>query len=91
VVKHSPLLGFYYFTSAVSAAIGEAFVSLSNDPLLIWNYGSVAIIAFVGGIGFWLAFRKWDKQEEALNMLPESTYIGNEPNDTPATDEEKRP
>lgn len=79
------LLAFYYFTSAISAAIGQAFVSLSEDPLLVWNYGSVAIIAFVGGVIFWITFRKWDKQEEALNMLPESAYVG----DNPGAGEEK--
>ena len=47
-----------------------------EDPLLVWNYGSVAIIAFVGGCGFWLCFRKLDKREERLNLLPESTYTG---------------
>jgi POT family proton-dependent oligopeptide transporter len=36
----------------------------------------VSIIAFFGGIGFWLCFRKLDKEEESLNLLPESTYIG---------------
>lgn len=31
------------FTSAISAAIGEAFVPVSADPLLVWNYGSMAV------------------------------------------------
>jgi POT family proton-dependent oligopeptide transporter len=68
--------GFYYFSSAVSAALGQAFVGLSDDPLLVWLYGSVSIIAFIGGAVFWLLFRGWDKQELALNALPESSYIG---------------
>jgi proton-dependent oligopeptide transporter, POT family len=70
------LPAFYYFTSALSAALGQAWVGLSDDPLLVWNYGSVAIIAAVGGAIFWVFFRKWDKQEEQLNMLPESAYVG---------------
>jgi hypothetical protein len=68
--------GFYYFTSAVSAALGQAFTGLSDDPLLVWLYGSVAIIAFCGGCGFWFFFRSYDKIENELNMLPESAYIG---------------
>jgi proton-dependent oligopeptide transporter, POT family len=68
--------GFYQFTTALSAALGQAFVSLSDDPLLVWNYVTVAIIAFCGGIAFWLFFRKWDQQEEKLNMLPESKFRG---------------
>ncbi|KAF2032775.1 PTR2-domain-containing protein [Setomelanomma holmii] len=69
-------------TSAVSAALGQAFVSLSEDPLLVWNYGSVAVIAMFGGIGFYLTFHKADREEDAMNNLKESSYIGNKkPND----------
>lgn len=63
-------------TSAFSAALGQAFVSLSEDPLLVWNYGSVAVIAMFGGIGFYLTFRKADSEEDALNNLKESKFIG---------------
>lgn len=63
-------------TSAVSAALGQAFVSLSEDPLLVWNYGSVAVVAMCGGIGFYLTFRKADKHEDAMNNLKESNYLG---------------
>lgn len=63
-------------TSAVSAALGQAFVGLSEDPLLVWNYGSVAVVAMCGGIGFYLTFRKADKHEDELNNLKESKYMG---------------
>lgn len=63
-------------TSAFSAALGQAFVSLSEDPLLVWNYGSVAVVAMCGGIGFWMTFRKADKQEDALNNMKESNFMG---------------
>jgi POT family proton-dependent oligopeptide transporter len=73
----SLVFGLYNFTSALSAAIGQAFVGLAADPLLIWNYGAVAIIAFVTGIAFYFVFtRPWDKQEEEMNMLKESAYKG---------------
>ncbi|KAI5782601.1 MFS peptide transporter [Geopyxis carbonaria] len=71
----------FLFTNAISSAIGQALVSLAEDPLLIWNYGVVAIIAFLGGLGFWLQNRKLDAEEDALNMLPESNYQG-KPRDT---------
>ncbi|KAF2842894.1 MFS peptide transporter [Patellaria atrata CBS 101060] len=88
----SLVFGFYHFTSAISAAIGQAFVSLSEDPLLVWNYGSVAIIAFFGGCGFWYCFRSWDIQEEKMNLLPESSYRGKNLNANPKTvDEETAP
>jgi proton-dependent oligopeptide transporter, POT family len=59
------------FTTAISAAIGEAFVSVSADPLLTWNYGSMAVLAFVAGCIFWIQFRGLDKEEDTLNELPE--------------------
>ena len=62
--------------SAFSNAIGQALVSLSEDPLLVWNYGVVAVLAFIGGILFWFHQRATDKNEDALNMLPDSNYIG---------------
>lgn len=64
------------FTNAISAAIGQAFVGLSADPLLTWNYAVVAILAFVGGAGFWLSNSKLDGEEDKLNMLPESSFEG---------------
>jgi POT family proton-dependent oligopeptide transporter len=58
------------FTNAFAAAIGEALVPLSNDPLLIWNYAVPAILAVVGGTMFWIQFRHLDAKEDLLNMLP---------------------
>lgn len=63
------------FMSAISAALGEAFVPLAEDPLLIWNYGVFAVVSFIAGVLFWLAFRKLDANEDKLNMLP-SGHIG---------------
>lgn len=64
------------FTSAVSAALGQALVGLSEDPLLVWNYGSVAVVALFGGIGFYMTFRQADKDEDALNNMKSSKFIG---------------
>jgi POT family proton-dependent oligopeptide transporter len=64
------------FTNAISAAIGQALVGLSADPLLVWNYAIVAILAFAGCVGFWLTNFKLDQEEDKLNMLPQSKYEG---------------
>lgn len=67
--------------SAISSALGQAFTPLAGDPNWIWNYGSVAIIAAVGGVAFWICFRDLDKQEDAWNSLKVSKYKGkNAPN-----------
>ncbi|KAI4152941.1 MAG: hypothetical protein L6R39_001722 [Caloplaca ligustica] len=72
----SVVMSIFLFTSAISYAIGEAFVSLSEDPLLTWNYTVIAILAAVGGVGFWTAHRGLDKQEDKLNFIPESSFKG---------------
>lgn len=72
----SVVTAVFLFMSAISYAIGEAFVSLSADPLLIWNYGIIAVLAALGGVGFWLAHSKLDKQEDKLNFIPESSFKG---------------
>lgn len=63
-----------FFMIAFSSAIGQAFVSLSEDPLLVWNYTGVSILAFAGGVGFWLTNHRLDQEEDGLNMLPQSKY-----------------
>ena len=62
------------FMCALSSALGQAFVSLAEDPLLVWLYAVTAILAFVGCIGFWSTNKKIDREEDALNMLPRSGY-----------------
>ena len=58
------------FMTAISSALGEAFVYLSNDPLLVWNYGVAGALSFIGGVCFWLMYRKLDADEDRLNNLP---------------------
>ena len=70
----SLVMGIYLSTDAVSAALGEALVFLSADPLLVWNYGSMAVLAFVAGVAFWVQFHHLDAAEEQLNYLEESFY-----------------
>jgi POT family proton-dependent oligopeptide transporter len=69
----SLVMAMFLFMSAVSAAIGEAFVSLSADPLLVWNYGVMGVLAFIGGSIFWIQYRSLDKQEDSLNQLQAGT------------------
>jgi proton-dependent oligopeptide transporter, POT family len=72
----SIVTSLFLLTNAVSSAIAQALVGLSADPLLVWLYTLLAGLAFVGGIAFWFAHRKLDKEEESLNALPESEFKG---------------
>ena len=68
----SLVMGVNILMHAFAAAIGQALVPLSEDPLLVWNYGVVAVVAFVAGILFWVCNRKLDAEEDRLNMLKHS-------------------
>lgn len=64
------------FMNAISSALSQALVSLAEDPLLVWNYGVVAVLAFAGGCLFWWDNRKIDREEDKLNMLPNAHFHG---------------
>ncbi|KAJ3575012.1 hypothetical protein NP233_g1374 [Leucocoprinus birnbaumii] len=72
----SLVMAVFLFTSAIASAIGEAFVPLSTDPLLVWNYGVMGVLAGVAGVLFWLSVRKLDREEDRLNNLDEGHVEG---------------
>uniref|UniRef100_A0A8H7XYY1 Uncharacterized protein n=1 Tax=Psilocybe cubensis TaxID=181762 RepID=A0A8H7XYY1_PSICU len=65
----SLVMSIFLFMTALSSAIGEAFVSLSADPLLVWNYGVMGVLAFLTGIAFWYSVRDLDAKEDELNNM----------------------
>ena len=69
----SLVMSMFLFTSAIAAALQQAFISLSEDPNLVWSYTVFGCLAFVGFIGFSISFRKLDSQEDALNQLDAGT------------------
>ncbi|KAI6082035.1 POT family protein [Hypoxylon rubiginosum] len=70
------ITGVFWFAQAFSAAISQAFVPLATDPYLVWLYTTIAILSALGGVGFWHNFAKLDREEEALNALPDSLFKG---------------
>ncbi|KAI0869897.1 POT family protein [Hypoxylon argillaceum] len=75
------ITGIFWFAQAFSAAIAQAFVPLSTDPVLVWLYTVVAVIAAIGGLLFHFVFLKLDREEEALNALPDSVFRGSKNQD----------
>lgn len=63
------------FMNAISSAISQSLVGLSEDPLLVWNYGLVAVLAAVAGFLFLINNRQLDKDEDRLNSLPTSSAV----------------
>ncbi|KAF9004364.1 POT family-domain-containing protein [Cyathus striatus] len=70
----SLVTSYFLFMSAVASAIGEAFVSLSSDPLLVWNYGVMGVLAAASGAVFWFSTRDLDRQEDRLNYMKEGHF-----------------
>ncbi|KAI0266401.1 peptide transporter PTR2A [Gloeopeniophorella convolvens] len=70
----SLVMAIFLFTSALAAALGEAFNSLAIDPNLVWNYGVMAVLSGIGGVLFWFTFRGVDSQDAALDRIAEGHY-----------------
>ncbi|KAF7760085.1 hypothetical protein Agabi119p4_10761 [Agaricus bisporus var. burnettii] len=71
----SLVTSIFLFTSALASALGEAFVALARDPLLIWNYGVMAVLATLTGCLVWISVFKLDRQEDELNQLAEGRMV----------------
>jgi len=71
----SLVMACFLFMTAISSAIGEAFVSLSADPLLVWNYGVMGVLSLISGFLFWWSVRDLDTKEDRLNNLAEG-HVG---------------
>lgn len=48
--------------------------ALSTDPLLVWNYGSMAVLSLLAGAAFWFIFQDLDAREDELNDIPEGAF-----------------
>lgn len=71
----SLVMAVFLFMSAVASAVGEAFVALSADPLLEWNYIILSVLSAMAGILFWRQFRDLDAREDELNSLGEDRTL----------------
>ncbi|KAF2155201.1 putative peptide transporter [Myriangium duriaei CBS 260.36] len=80
----SLVLAINYLMNAFSGAVAQGLVALSEDPLLVWNYGVVAVLAFLGGTGFWLCYHNLDRDEDKWNMLQATQFVGKKPGDVAA-------
>lgn len=70
----SIVMAISLFTTAIAAALGEAFTALSRNPLFVVNYALFAGLSFAGGIIFYLVFYSLDRKQEELNLLTQEGY-----------------
>lgn len=59
----------YLFTNAFGSAISEALVPVAKNPKYLWMYTGVSVSAFITGCVFYVLFRHYDAQEEAMYDL----------------------
>ncbi|KAJ4362282.1 hypothetical protein N0V83_010375 [Neocucurbitaria cava] len=64
----------FWLTIGIAAAICIALSPVSQDPYLVWMYGSLAIVGFVAGCIFFLCFRKGRKWS-ANTMVLEAVHL----------------
>lgn len=48
--------------------------ALATDPLLVWNYASMGVFAFIAGVLFWFTFQDLDAKEDELNEIPAGEF-----------------
>ena len=65
----SVVTSLFLLTNAFASALSFALTHVSQDPYLVWLYGSIAIAAFIAGILFFVSFRKWNEFEEVENEI----------------------
>lgn len=72
----SMIMGISLFTTAIAAAIGEAFNPLASNPLFTVNYAVFAGLSFLAGLLFMVVFRDLDRRQEEMNTLDQKPKNG---------------
>ena len=67
----SIIMSFLLFTTALGSALNFALLPVTVNPKLLWMYTSLAVVAFVIGIIFYIIFRN-DHKEQNLSEAEET-------------------
>jgi POT family proton-dependent oligopeptide transporter len=52
----------------LSTYTADTYTGLAADPLLVWNYAVMGVLAGGGGCAFWLAVRQLDAGEDEMDV-----------------------
>lgn len=66
------VMALFLFTTAISAAIGEAVTPALKDPYLIWPFAAVGIAGVISAVLFYIHFRNLHVEMEQERILRES-------------------
>ncbi|KAJ5805206.1 hypothetical protein N7474_011093 [Penicillium riverlandense] len=72
----SVISALFWLTIGIAAAICIGLSPVSQDPYLVWMYGSLAIVGFVAGCLFFICFRKSDSLDPVAQRLFEGVPVG---------------
>ncbi|KAE8135041.1 hypothetical protein BDV38DRAFT_273085 [Aspergillus pseudotamarii] len=65
------VMAIFLFTTALSSALGEVLIPVTQDPYLIWIWGAPAVALAIQTILFWFRFRSLNYDEF---MIEEKDY-----------------
>ena len=66
-------MSLFLFTTAIGSLLEFPFAALAKNPLFIWIFIIVAIIATITTLIFWFLFRNLNKQDDELNGLDKTS------------------
>lgn len=68
-------MSVFLFTNAISAAIQQAFLPLTKDPLQVIQYSVFAGLSAFAGLLFFFTTRSLDRDEDKLNNLVTGDFV----------------
>ncbi|CEH16071.1 H /oligopeptide symporter [Ceraceosorus bombacis] len=71
----SIVMSLFLLTNAFGAAIQQALLPLTVDPLLVWQYVTCALLSAIAGVLTWFLFRGIDRETDRLANLPAGTAM----------------
>ena len=50
-----------------------AFIPLAKNPLFVWCYVAVCVVACVATIAFWILYKHYNNDEDEMNSLDKTS------------------
>ena len=66
-------MSLFLFTTAIGSLLEFPFTALAKNPLFLWIFIIVAIIATITTLIFWFLFRNLNRQDDELNGLDKTS------------------
>lgn len=66
-------MSIFLFMSAVGSILELPYAPLAKNPLFIWIFIIVAIIASIATIVFWFFFKHLNEEDDQLNSLDKTS------------------